>query len=229
MNRLHTLREVLPRNLEDNRHYSKLEWLLLDYNSSDGLEDWVATEMREHIESGLLTYCRTTQPQYYSMTHSRNLAFKLASGAIVHNVDADNYTNHGFAPYLNRLANQCPERAVFAKGMRLLRGRLGFYRRDFIDILGGYDEDLKGYGHDDRDLFERAMHSGFTLLWFGGRFVDRIRTPRSVVGQNMQNRNWRETETRNKAISEASIRAGRYRANGGRRWGCGTVTKNFAK
>ena len=58
MNRLYHLKETLIKNIEDNISYEKLEFILLDYNSTDGLEDWVKSNMKDYIEKDSLKYCR---------------------------------------------------------------------------------------------------------------------------------------------------------------------------
>lgn len=227
MNRLHTLKECLPKNIEDNIDYPNLEFLILDYNSTDGLEDWMRDNMCSHMATGLVRYVKTTDPEFYSMTHSRNLAFKCATGEIVNNVDADNYLNKSFASFLNMLAHEQPEKAVFAKGKRMMHGRCGFYKDEFINLLGGYDEEIEGYGHDDHDLVERAMIQKFTMMWYGSRFCERIKTGGADKVVNMKNKNWRETEKLNKAISAAKISNGILKANEGKGWGQANVTINF--
>jgi len=162
------------------------------------------------------------------MTHSRNLAFKLASGEIVNNVDADNYVNQDFIFYLNRLANQVGQKSIFAKGRRMLRGRLGFFKHEFMDILGGYEEDIEDYGHDDHDLMYRAYAFGFTLMWYGGQFYDNTGSSKHQTG-NMKNVHWKNTELRNKVISTRNLIAGKLKANWGREWGKAHVVKNFAE
>lgn len=240
MGRLSDLTRTLPVNLELNAAYPQLEFVLLDYNSNDGVGDWIQREMRSYIKTGRLVYFRTEEPQFYSMSHSRNLAFKLASGEIVNNLDADNYTldlalsesdrpSECFAAYLNRLANQQPERALFAKSRRLMRGRLGFFRSEFIDQLGGYDEQLQGYGHDDHDLRDRAWHLGFRSFFFGGQYYSRLKTSGRQKVENMEAKNWRLTEKQNKRLSAANISKAVFRANVGREWGKGRVRKNFSE
>src|SRR5436190_8212548 len=110
------------------------------------------------------------------MAHSRNVAFKLARGEIVCNVDADNWTSAGFATRLNLVANQRPARAVFTKSQQRIRGRIAFYKQEWDELLGGYDEDLHDYGFDDMDLMHRALLQGFRLMPFGGEYVTRIQT-----------------------------------------------------
>jgi hypothetical protein len=238
MGRLHDLEQTLPVNLKLNAGYPGVEFVVLDYNSTDGLEDWMRRNRRAEIESGLVAYYRTTEPRFYSMTHSRNVAFKLATGDIVCNVDADNLTLDPstveppamcFAERLNFLANQIGRRVFFAKSKQLMKGRLGFFRDEFVRELGGYDEELTGYGRDDHDLRDRAWSLGYTLMRFDGPYIYRFKTPADTKGANMENKQWRQTERQNAERSAANIAAGRLRANDGKEWGKARVRKNFAE
>jgi hypothetical protein len=235
MGRLCDLQETLPQNIKDNSDYKDLEFVILDYNSRDNLWDWMQKNMQGHIEAGRVTYYRTTEPTYFSMSHSRNIAFKLATGDIVNNLDADNFTRNPavkltecWASYLNRLANHQSEKVIFAKGKRGMHGRIGFYKNDFINLLGGYDEDLLGYGHDDHDLVQRAWALGFTMYWWGGQYIERIRTSRASKNAHLE-RPWRITETENKTKSARNIAEGRLRANEGQHWGKAKLVKNFTE
>jgi hypothetical protein len=207
--------------------------VVLDYNSYDDLGTWIKVYMMEHIESGRLVYYRTEEPKYFSMAHSRNIAFKVATGDIVNNLDADNFTTHPdkkteecWAFYLNRMANDRPEKTIFAKGKRGMHGRIGFYKKEFIELLGGYDEGLTGYGHDDHDLVKRAWHLGFMMYWWGGDYFDRIKTSRVEKNQNMKYP-WKVTETRNKIKSAENLDKGIFKANQDRHWGKAKLIKNF--
>ena len=91
------------------------------------------TLIQEIIEEGILNYYKTTEPEFYSMAISRNIAFKVAQGDIVNNVDADNLVGKGFASFINMLANETPEKAVFTKGKRMMHGRIGFYKKEIGD------------------------------------------------------------------------------------------------
>lgn len=223
MNRTSDLRKTLVQNINDNSSYPNLEFIILNYNSSDDMHAFMTSnEIKYLIKMGIVKYFITRQPKFYSMAHSRNMAFLNATGQIVTNVDADNYAGKGFAHFLNKLADMCPEKAFFAKGKRMMHGRVGMYKEEFIKI-GGYNEDLKGYGFDDHDLMIRAMNSGFKLMWWAGvskeDFTRRIQTPRSEVGKNMENRNWRQTEKENKIISMTSINSGKLVANINKKFG----------
>jgi hypothetical protein len=227
MNRIEDLKLTLPQNILDNLRYSKVEFVVIDYNSKDGVSDWIQKELYDYVKDGILVVGRTEDPIGYSMAHSRNVAFKLATGDIVTNVDADNFTKEGFASYLNELANQVPEKCIFAKGKKMMRGRIGFYRNEFMEQLGGYDEGLTGYGHDDHDLVYRAWMLGFKMAWFGGRFYGATPDHRKHQTENFVEKDWKYTEKRNKLISFFNLAIGWYKANEGRYWGKAKILKNF--
>ncbi|MDB5119777.1 MAG: hypothetical protein JWN56_995 [Sphingobacteriales bacterium] len=163
MNRLHHLKLTLMKNILDNVDYPELEFILLDYNSSDGLEDYINKNFHEYIKSGKLIYYRTTNPQYFNRSHSRNVVFKLATGAIICNVDADNYTGKGFAAYVNKqfINNDTIFLSPISKrgGKKDVLGRICVKKADF-DELKGYDERLVNYGFEDNDFVNRLQFSG---------------------------------------------------------------------
>jgi hypothetical protein len=228
MNRLEEISETLPINLA-NTNYENSEFVILDYNSSDGLEDWIKANYMEEIESGRLRYARTTEPQHFQMGHSRNLAFQVATGDIVNNVDADNFIGENFQETLNMLANKIPERAIFAKSRQRMHGRIGFFKKDWIE-LRGYDEELKGYGWDDKSLVYRALHGGFTFVPWSqfGTFTDRIWTGDARRMENMEMDDRKQNEFINQNKLMGKILANDFTANPGT-WGVGTVEINFEK
>jgi hypothetical protein len=226
MNRLEDVKRTLPKNIEDNTDYPNIEFVLLNYNSEDELDRWVFHNMKEYIDKGILNYYKTREPKYYSMTHSRNIEFKIAQGDIVNNVDADHFTNKGFAKMINLLANQHHKKTVFVKSKQKNRGRLGFFKKEFL-WLGGYNEEIEGYGFDDEDLLLRAYHSGFTILKFGGGFMNITDDHRRHVMTNYKNKDWKFTQRKNTLISMLSLAHKKYRANRGHEWGVAKLIKNF--
>ena len=236
MNRLHDLKETLFLNIKSNESYPNLEFIILDYNSTDGLGKWIKKNMMGYIKSGRLNYYRTEEPEYFSMSHSRNIAFKVATGEIVNNLDVDNYTFDITGKYkpekcwayrINEIAHQYKEKNIFVKSKQRRHGRIGFYKKEFIEILGGYDENLEGYGWDDHDLVDRAMMLGFThISWTGHDYYQRIWTGGKEKNANMK-RNYKETEKENMEKSKRNISKGIFKANKERHWGKATLIKNF--
>lgn len=228
MGRLKDLMQTLPKNIEDNSDYDNIEFVIVDYNSPENEGGWIKHTYSDMIESGKMIYCRTDEPKYYSMAHSRNIGFKIATGEIINSVDADNYTNKGFATYINQLANEQPRKAIFAKGKKMLRGRLGFYKDEFINELGGYSEDLVSYGHEDHDIVYRAWVLGYCMMWYGGKYFSKT-SSRKHQTINYLEKDWKHTEKRNKIISYYNIISGRLKANNKLHWGKAKLVVNFDK
>lgn len=159
-NRAAHCKQTILKNIKDNQEYGNVEFLLLDYNSDDGLEEWVKENLAQHIESGLLTYYKTFEPLYFHRSHSRNMAFRLAKGDLICNVDADNYTGSGFASYLSEEFSNDQDVFLCAGGARDniacsdIGGRICIRSEDFWK-LGGYDEAMCNYGFEDFDLINR--------------------------------------------------------------------------
>ena len=56
-NRLYQIKQTLPQNLEDNRKAKDfVEFILVDFGSDDGLQEWIAENFVNEIEEGYLKY-----------------------------------------------------------------------------------------------------------------------------------------------------------------------------
>jgi GT2 family glycosyltransferase len=165
MNRLSYLRQTLPVNLTQNASDPDVEFILLDYNSKDDLENWVRTELEGYIATGKLKYFKTFEPEYFSMAHSKNLALKLAKGDILGMIDADNYTGTGYAQWIRQCFETFgPQTIVTTLRKDLVpipdaAGKMCFSRRLFHQV-NGVDESLIGYGTEDIDLVNRMESNG---------------------------------------------------------------------
>lgn len=176
MNRLYHLKDTLKKNIEDNYLPEDVEFVLLDYNSSDHLEQWVKDEMSDHINSGILVYYRTTTPVYYHRSHSRNIAFRLSEGNILCNLDADNYLGEGFALEMISEFSQNPE-IFYTSDLSSndIFGRVLVLREDFYAVRG-YNEQLEGYGFEDVDLYTRLSKRGLKQrVFFNPQYYDVIK------------------------------------------------------
>jgi glycosyltransferase involved in cell wall biosynthesis len=232
MNRLCDLRKTLPENLNDQ--YDNVEYVLLDYGSTDGLGEWVQNEMMEHINGGRLVYYRT-ESQYFHPNHSRNVSFRLAKNDIVVNVDADNYMGAGFLGALNHCATvggrilMVPSNFLLPGSDRfLLRGRFALYRGD-IHELGGFDEDLdQGFSHDDVNFVLRAMLARFKVVRFDESFTSRrIHTTDDGRVQYVRNKDFQEMKRVNQFITACKLGKGVTCVNQDKHWGKAAVYKNF--
>ncbi|MDZ7900482.1 MAG: glycosyltransferase family A protein [Arcicella sp.] len=81
------------------------------------------------------------------------MAFRLATGDIVINLDADNYVGKGFGEYIKEVfkQNQSVFIAPHAQSLSDTFGKISMTKDDFLTIRG-YDEVIKGYGFEDNDI-----------------------------------------------------------------------------
>lgn len=176
MNRLFTLKETLPGNIACSKKYPNVEVILLDYNSSDGLETWVKENCLQYIEEGILSFYSIIAPlpRYFSHSHSRNIAFRLASGNIICNINADYHVGENILGYVSNEMSATDPLALIAdlnESDRDNIGRICLRKTDFHTI-GGFDEGFKGYGYEDIDLSMRLKMSGVRLKYLPGTFFN---------------------------------------------------------
>lgn len=180
-NRSSHYKQTILQNIQDNLQNGNVEFILLDYNSGDDLEEWVKLNLSDYIEKGILTYYKTFEPQYFNRSHSRNMAFRLAKGDLICNVDADNYTGYLFSSYLNEqfiLHNN----VFFCAGgdddniaCSDIGGRICMHNEVFQQI-GGYDEAMVNYGLEDFDLINRMKMAGVNkMIIESTNFLDTIK------------------------------------------------------
>lgn len=175
--RLQHLQQTLPQNLRDNPNEDglEIEFVILNYGDNTGMHEWMTTDplISSEIEAGRVVYARTQQP-VFRMAHAKNMAHRLATGDVVCNVDADNFTGSGFAQALARRFEKTPNIVInpsysITKDKRRdasgLFGRMAIMR-DTFDLLGGYDETYQGWGGEDTNLTRRARLMGIRYVRF---------------------------------------------------------------
>jgi hypothetical protein len=162
MNRHYHLRQTIIRNIEDNKAYQNAEFVLVNYNSGDGLHEWAKRYLTPYIEAGDLQYFYSPHHKYFHASKAKNLAHFLSTGEIVCNLDGDNFTGKDYAFYINYLFNTHNDNTIyqFKKAPYWgTEGRIVLTRKNF-DALGGYDESFHPTGHQDHDLMDRAKLMG---------------------------------------------------------------------
>lgn len=165
-NRLYHLKETLPDNMREVRNHDA-ELVLLDYGSTDGLEEWITSAFAQDLSSGKLRRFRYSGASYFDRSHSKNLTIKLSDGDVVCNIDADNYIGAGFCEYLISVFS--PGERVFISGLRHVLsapdscGKICGRKSDFLSV-GGYDENFEGHGFEDYDFSNRLQLLGLREL-----------------------------------------------------------------
>jgi hypothetical protein len=153
--------QTLPVNLANNPH---AKFVLLNYNSGDGLNEYVFKNHQDALKSGKLVLYSHLEPDKFHMAHAKNMAHRLGirEGAdVLVNLDADNFTGPGFDRWLQdqffwQYPWQGAERFLWSnmiKGQldRGITGRIAVTRNAFL-MVGGYDEKFAEWSPDDEDF-----------------------------------------------------------------------------
>jgi hypothetical protein len=170
MNRGHHLIRTLPVNILENKSYPYLEFVVLDYNSKDNVGDWIKQNLTPHIKSGLLKYYRTNEPEFFKLSHSKNMAMRLATGDILCMVDADNFAGPGYAHWVDAIFSSLGKKTLITT---LRKDRIPYQDQggkfcvgsELFYFVKGMDEGFIGYGMEDTDLINRMENAGGTRFF----------------------------------------------------------------
>lgn len=220
MNRLFHLKHTIEKNIHDNDNYPKVEFVLINYNSQDGLDAYAEKHLKKYTETGILNYYRTDEPQKFHASKAKNLAHALAKGEIVCNVDGDNFTGKDFAFYINYLFNQDGKDMIYQFHKAPFWGTVGrlcFYKERFMK-LGGYDESFLPIGHEDIDLLNRGRASGLEFkqvkLENFQRYLSNT-TLEKAVNCTDEAESYYQLQSQNTKLSDENIKNGILTANAG--------------
>ena len=182
-NRTPHLKQTLPKNIADNSDYDNCIFVVVNYNTQDDMMEYLNREHSRDIKSGKLIVYSALDVDKFKMAHAKNLSHRLGilEGAdILVNVDADNFTEFGFATYI---ANQYKEhgnnlymwsKMVKGEMPRGISGRIVVHKHAFINV-GGYDEKYESWDRDDKDFNERLGRIGYKSIEVDPKFLNGVR------------------------------------------------------
>lgn len=233
MGRLYHLSQTLPISLFNTASYKNREFVLLNYGSRDGLDEWVKSNLRWWIEAGIVQYFHFAEPKHFYATHAKNMAHKVATGDILCNLDADNYALPNFAEYL---AQQFQKNVVVSSKSSDIGGNHGCCgkiatRREHFYSINGYDEDQRwGWGMDDTSFQHRVKsHNRLELVVCGREWNRAIDHSVEERTRNYPLKDIHESNRLSYELLKKIDDSKQYVVNCGRGWGKGVLTKNFEK
>ena len=233
MNRLFHLKETYLKNIEHASTYPDAEFVLLDYNSNDGLEDWVKENLKEHIESGRVKFYQTKEPKYWVAAHAKNIAHKMATGDVLCNIDCDVLMPKGFCEYVENLFSG-DHRIVMAfeskdpYGHDGCCGIVAAKREDFYSV-NGYDESIGlGWGFDDMNYQFRVRMHNQLQIFTPPKICLCIPHGNDVRTTNCQLKQIEVTKELSESICHDAALSKQYVANRSVEWGKATLIKNFS-
>ncbi len=150
-NRLPHLKQTLPLMLRQPR----AEVIVVDYGCEQGTAAWV----KEHHPAAKLV--EVNDDPVFCVARARNIGAKSASHEFLCFADADVVMHLELGKWLE--INQDSNRFYLypAQKESELSGFLIVAREHFSKV-GGYDEAFKGWGAEDKDLYERLARTGLS-------------------------------------------------------------------
>lgn len=229
MDRLEHLQATYIKNIQDNTRYPNIEFVLLNYSCpNEKTEPWISDQLMQYINDGTLTYLYYPDADYFDPSHARNLSMLAASGDIVCNLDADNFTGPNFAIFVYKVLSHAP---CYIRGPITydVAGRVCMWKEHFLKV-GGYDERMQGWGGEDGDITSRLRMLGLKHMTFNQpefcRFIahdDNERTRHMFE----PDRNKPVAFKRNRMLLKENQAKKILRPNG-ERFGVGRVQRNFS-
>ena len=161
-NRAGQLKHVFESNLDVLRGEESVEWLILNYNSQDDLDEFMLPILQ--YKEFNIRYFKEISGRSWHMSLAKNISHKLASGDILMNLDCDNR--------IGEALDQIREAfTVNVGGLHLWSGRYGDGTcgrkaniRELFFNIGGYDESFRPMAYQDEDLLARLRDMGETVL-----------------------------------------------------------------
>lgn len=234
MNRLFHLSLTYLKSIKNTQTYPSREFILLNYNSSDEMDDWVKSNLIDQINCGLVVYYKTKEPKNYISTHSKNVCHKLASGDVLCNLDADNMLVSGYCEKIQSLFLK--DKIIVACDPIDKDGNIGtcgmiLCKKNHFYSVNGYDEKINlGWGLDDTNFQYRCrMKNELELVILDKNYTSCISHSNEIRTKYFLNKNINETKRISLEITEKCAYNKQYVANLDGNWGKANLIKNFSE
>lgn len=224
MGRLHHLSLTLPMNIINTGSYPDREFIILNYGSKDGMDEWARNNLIPWIDKGIVKYYKTESPEYFNAAHAKNIAHRQATGDILCNVDADNFLLEGFAELLinYHTKSKCvvASPSVDAFGTPGSCGKISVIKEHFYSV-NGYDENWSiGWGWDDVNFRYRVrMQNNLQYHEVHPKWCRAIGHTNEERGKNFKNKDVLKTEKLSVEHLEKIVQNKNYVANQSHEWG----------
>jgi hypothetical protein len=219
MNRIYQIKDTLRKNLNNNINSKyKIEFILVDFGSKDGLKEYVLENFKDELDSEYLKFYYTDELKYWHSPIAKNTSHLLGNGKYVVNLDCDNFTGINGADFLidyyknkgnNIIIHQSSN--IYGSGTM---GRISMTKENFLKI-GGYNQSLFPMSHQDGDIVNRAILNGLKYYNLKNKEYNKaiINDKKESLKNCYGNYNYKNMMKLNMAYSNFSLKSGELIAN----------------
>ena len=217
MNRTNYLKKTLLKNLNDNKN-SKVEFILVNFNSVDGLEDYINNnnEIKKYLVTKQLKYFNCEKLKYWHSSIAKNIAHNYASGNILVNLDCDNFIGENGGDFIINYFKQLGNNIILSQSKEIFgsgtAGRISISKNNFKK-LGGYNESFFPMGYQDTDFIERAKKINLKHINISKNNDAIINNKKESLINCDTNIDYITMENCNKLISKINLENNEYVAN----------------
>ena len=183
LDRIDDLQKTLSVNMGANLD---AEFVVLDYGSTDDVLRWIGHELHRLPPVRRFAVHRLKKPRAFNHAHSKNLAHRLATGEVLVNLDADNFTGEGYSEEILQLLDRnglyattldvnppvtsMPPFAIMPLGRLKVAEEFGgaggriVVSRSAFHLVRGYDETFNGFGFEDTEFLARLRNAGVQMV-----------------------------------------------------------------
>lgn len=221
MGRLSHLQQTLPISLS----HENVEVILVDYSCPELCREWAKQTFPSEIQSGKLKVIHVPGKNTFHPSHAKNVAHVHAQGQILINADADNFIDDTYLAkcvdiFDNKLLDLIfPALWDVKTACSGMVGRIAI-RRQVFHALGGYDEEMNGWGQEDHDLVGRTIAMGLGTATIAHEFLNVIEHDNTLRVRFSTIKNIFDSASLNTEISRKNLLSGKLVANGDLIIGC---------
>ncbi|GHU87769.1 hypothetical protein FACS1894155_01340 [Bacteroidia bacterium] len=122
-----------------------VEFILVDFGSTDGLKEWIGENFKQELKSGYLKYYYTEKLSSWHASIAKNTAHFYADNDILVNLDCDNYTGYRGGKFVIQQFIQSKDFKIVLHQFNQYGdgsfGRIGVLRRFFDAIYRNMETD----------------------------------------------------------------------------------------
>lgn len=150
--------------------YKGYEVIVVDYGDPDKVHEYV----RSHVEfKNKVTICVLKDTEVFNLNRARNYGARYARGGVLAFVDADVFIP---CDWLGHVVSKIKKGNVLVVRDKNKEGITGTFAvtKEVFSKVNGFDEAIRGWGHDEVDFFKRCAKYG-TRCVYDPRMVHAIK------------------------------------------------------